>query len=219
MAIVIAMAGETDNRSFMTTFPARRLVAIATSTGGSIYLNDLLMKLPPEFDAGLVICHRAPQPLTRMIVQNLSVRYAKKIPFRVRFATDATVVSTGEILVAPLQNDLILQWVDGQWLARLVPPTGAGGPNLDRFLQSASNDQPASVLGVVLSGETTDGAEGLSTLRHAGGKTLSLKPDHWTATPQLPRYIFENRIAEKTADGTHLVRLILQLTSQLPSVP
>lgn len=83
------------------TLPAKKFIAIATSTGGSIYLHEIFHHLPADLPAAVLICHSAPQSLTKRIVQNMPGRYEKKLPLPISFGMEAEIILSSNIYLCP----------------------------------------------------------------------------------------------------------------------
>jgi two-component system CheB/CheR fusion protein len=94
-------------------------------------------------------------------------------------------VADGEILVADhvyvLPPDKFMELENNT--LRLIPRPLKGANNaIDHFLYSLAKDNNHESIGVVLSGEGSDGANGLKVLKEAGGTTIAQTPD--TASSQ-----------------------------------
>lgn len=202
--------------SALPPVPAKKILAIVSGTGGSIYLNDILTHLPADFSAAIVIAHQAPNAITRMIVSKLPERYAKKCPFPISFVPADNWVQASNIYVCPLDHNLSLEAQSGGLVFRLAQ--SPGGPSFDTFLQSLAQTAGNHCVALALSGDTLDGAAGLQHIKDAGGIPVAIKPDLWTASAALANHLISQRIATKAIETKKLANELSTLVNQIPPI-
>lgn len=146
----------------------RRLVAIASSTGGPQALLRILRAFPKGFPCGIAI------------VQHLSVGFAEGLVDWLRsecgigitLATDGARVEPGVAYVAPAEHHMqvsaggIIQLIDGE-------PVEGHKPSANVLLSSVAKVYGAGAIGVVLSGMGHDGAIGLQQIHSAQGVVVA----------------------------------------------
>lgn len=143
------------------------VIGIAASTGGPSALRRLLADLPPQLPPVLVVQHMASG-----FVTGFAAWLAQAISARVSVAVDGEPMTAGKIVIGPDDRHLV---VDAQRRIRLVdsPPVNGHRPSADILFTSLAERYGAGVLGIVLTGMGSDGAEGLGRIRRAGGTTLA----------------------------------------------
>jgi two-component system, chemotaxis family, protein-glutamate methylesterase/glutaminase len=149
----------------------RDLIVIGASAGGVEALTTLFKLLPEDLAASaLVVIHispgatgRLPQIIRR--VSNLQIKYAES----------GEMPENGKIFVAPPNNHLYVQ--DSKLLLSNAPRVNGVRPAIDVLFRSAAEAYGSRVIGIILSGMLSDGAEGLMAIKAAGGIAIVQDPD------------------------------------------
>ena len=147
------------------------LVAIASSTGGPPAIQAILTALPADLSAGIVISQHMPSGFTRSFAERLN----KLSPLVVSEAATGDRVEPGAVLIAPGGYHLIIKKDRTGLFAELAPrsPSDKYVPSADRMMISVAEACGPAVLGVVLTGMGSDGAEGARAIRQRRGKCLA----------------------------------------------
>lgn len=166
---------ESALRPAATTRPAsasgpsrRRVVAVATSTGGPGALQKLLSGLPPDFGAPIVVV----QHITPGFTAGLAAWLSSVCPVRVRVAEDGENLRPGTAYLAPDDRHL---GVSGRGTVTLHDSAPVGGfrPSGSFLFESVARAFGASAVAVILTGMGDDGVEGLRAVRRAGGLVVA----------------------------------------------
>jgi two-component system chemotaxis response regulator CheB len=182
------------------------LVAIASSTGGPPAIQAILMALPADLSAGIVISQHMPPGFTR----SFSERLNKLSPLVVSEAAAGDRVEPGRVLIAPGGYHLIIKKDLTDIVAELVPRSLSDKyiPSADRMMISAAEACGPAVLGIVLTGMGSDGAEGVRAIRQRRGMCLAESeqsavifgmPKEAIRTGAVDRVLPLNRMAEEIA--------------------
>ena len=93
----------------------------------------------------------------------------------VKEAHDGDLVAAGRVLVAPGDFHMLLQKADGvtRVSVRTGPRVHYQRPAVDVLFRSIAAICPSNVVGVLLTGMGSDGAEGLLEMRKAGAWTIA----------------------------------------------
>lgn len=147
------------------------LIVLGASKGGLKALQTLLAALPAGFPPAVVIVvHRQPSPEDRLthLLQKTSA-----VP--VHEAEDKMRILPGHIYLAPADYHLL---VDGGHLALSTDaPVHYARPSIDVLFGSAADAYGGGVIGVILTGASKDGAEGLARVKGRGGLTIVQDPE------------------------------------------
>jgi len=147
--------------------PAMDVVVVAASTGGPRALSEMMSRLPPHFDAAILVVQHMPNEF----VPTLADRLGQICPLAVTVARDGEAVLAGQVYLAPGDAQMRVRRI-----ARGIVIEIEGGDQLcgvrssaDHLFQSVASTFGRRAVGVVLSGMGRDGAEGLRAIRGAGG--------------------------------------------------
>ncbi len=150
---------------------AKRLVAIAASTGGPLALQRVLAGLPANLNAGVVIVLHIAAGFVRPLAERLDEMSAMAI----REAGDGEWIMPGVALIAPIGVHLAIVRRDERLMTRLETEQ-AGAlhcPSADVLFESIAACCASETCGVILTGMGNDGALGLRSIRRAGGYTIA----------------------------------------------
>ena len=151
---------------------AYELVVIGTSAGGLAAVSTMLSALPSGFPLPMAIVqHRSAAPLDG----DLPRMWQQHTPLPVREAEDKAPIVPGEIYIAPADYHLLVE-TRGQFALSTEAPVLWARPSIDVLFQSASDAYGDSLIGVILTGASADGSQGLQTIRARGGCVLVQEP-------------------------------------------
>jgi two-component system chemotaxis response regulator CheB len=159
---------------------ATRAVVIAASTGGPRALAAIVPRLSPALDAAVLVVQHMPPGFTRSFAHRLNGMSA----LRIEEAEAGEPVRHGRVYVAPggfhmtVTDACAREPGDRRRAPGPVieldssPPVWGVRPAADRLFHSAAAVFGASTVAVVLTGMGRDGADGMRSIREAGGRAL-----------------------------------------------
>jgi two-component system chemotaxis response regulator CheB len=163
------------------------LVAIGASTGGVEALRTVCAGLPSDLAAAVfLVLHVDSHP---SILPRIVSRSAQ-LP--ADHALHGEPVVAGRIYVAPPDHHMTVQ--EGRVMLWRGPKEHHARPAVDPLFRSIAS-QGAGALGIVLTGDLSDGTQGLLAIRQAGGRTLVQNPDEAVA-PGMPHHALLHGAAE-----------------------
>ena len=148
------------------------IVLVGTSTGGPPALESLLLPLPASFAWPIVIAQHMPASFTGPLARRLDGICAIRVTEVVR----PTALQPGCAYVARGDADLIISRRPVGLVAMAAPARAdyPWHPSTDRLVRSAMEHLPPSqLIGVLMTGMGSDGAEAMALLRAKGGKTIA----------------------------------------------
>jgi two-component system chemotaxis response regulator CheB len=139
------------------------LIAIGTSTGGPVALQNVLTQLPQSFPAPIVLIQHMPATFTQAFAERLN----GLCKIRVKEAVDGDTLFPGVALLAPGGKQLMIS-KGGR--IKILPGDERLNykPCVDVTFASAANAYPNQTLGIVLTGMGADGCEGARILKQQG---------------------------------------------------
>ncbi len=143
------------------------VVGVGASAGGLEAFSELLNALPADTGLGFVLVQHL-DPRRESILVNL---LALKTLMPVTHVEDGMPVSPDHIYVAPPNTEVRIE----NRVLRLVPrPKGIEQHRpIDSFFASLAADMHNRAIGVVLSGNASDGTLGLKAIKDEGGITMA----------------------------------------------
>lgn len=145
------------------------LILLGTSTGGPPALQQVIPALPEGFPVPVVVLQHMPPGYTKALAERLD----KLSAVAVREAEEGDRLLPGQVLVAPSGRQLTFrQGPQGPTvhLVDEIPFQSYYSPSIDFTFQEAARMFHARVLGVVMTGMGSDGTQGLTAIKEAGGR-------------------------------------------------
>jgi two-component system CheB/CheR fusion protein len=144
------------------------VVAVASSAGDLEAISELLSALPAECGAAFIIVQHLDSGRERLLFETLSERTILPV---IR-AQDGVVAEQHHVYVMTANTTLTM--TGGR--IRVTPKAGGLHHPGDILFTSLAEERGDSAIGVVLSGEGSDGAFGIQAIKQGGGATLAQYP-------------------------------------------
>src|SRR3954466_8185919 len=143
------------------------VLVIGSSTGGPEALAQVLPKLPANLPVPILLVQHMPPVFTRQFAQRLD----RLSPLRVVEAADGSPLVPGTLHPAPGDHHLVVRPTAQGPRTGLNqgPPENFCRPAVDPLFRSAVTAYDGAVLALVLTGMGSDGRNGASEIRAAGG--------------------------------------------------
>jgi two-component system chemotaxis response regulator CheB len=144
---------------------------IGTSAGGIEVLSMLLPALPADCRAAFLIVVHIPRERPSLLPEV----FAERCALPVKEAEDKEPVERGTVYFAPPDYHLLVD--QGPVLALSSDePVHFSRPSIDVLFESAADIYGERLLGMILTGASEDGANGLAAVRGARGHTIVQDP-------------------------------------------
>ncbi len=156
------------------------VVAIGASAGGPAALQILVAQLPADLPIAIVVVNHLGPEGPDLLAHILA--HDAKVP--VITACERTPVLPGVVYVAPRGYHLMIER-DRRFALSVDQKVRFSRPSIDVLFMSAAETYGAELVGVVLTGASADGAEGLRAIRRNGGRAFVQAPEE-AETPTMP---------------------------------
>lgn len=146
-------------------------VVIGASMGAIEALSIILPALPCDYPLPVLIVVHVPRH-KKSVMADL---FSERCPIRVKEAEDKEPLQPSTVYFAPsdyhllVENDLTLSLSSDE-------PVHFSRPSIDVLFQTAADAFGDRLTGVILTGSSSDGAEGLRAVLDAGGRAIVQNP-------------------------------------------
>ncbi len=195
-----------------TSRRARRLVVVATSTGGPRALDILLSGLPTNLGAGVVVV----QHMLNGFTTTLAERLDRLSPLPVREVAAGTKLVNGLVLVAPGDRHVLVN-ATGRVTLDGSPRVSGLRPAADVTLVAAAPVWGRHLLTVVLTGMGRDGTVGAQATRDHGGFVLA-QDEATSVLYGMPRAVAEAGLADRILPLDELAGAIIEWAATVDAV-
>ena len=171
IGMIAKIVGSSDTRR--PTRPAAaggppKLVVVGASTGGPKAISDLLLPLPHDWNAAVLVVQHVDVAFSQGLAKWLSDRTGRAV----RVAEHGQHPAAGDVLLAGTNDHLVLS--KSRTLEyREEPREVFFRPSVDVFFESVADHWPQPGIAILLTGMGRDGARGLLKLRSRGWHTLA----------------------------------------------
>jgi two-component system, chemotaxis family, protein-glutamate methylesterase/glutaminase len=150
--------------------PAVTAVAIAASTGGPKALSEVVTYLPDSFEPAILVVQHMPSEFLFSLATRLT--QIGRVPVKV--AAQNEPILGGRMYLAPGNRHMTVATRNGVPILRIEDGPAICGvrPSADPLFSSAADVFGDRLVGVVLTGMGHDGADGLRSVRSAGGGAI-----------------------------------------------
>lgn len=149
----------------------KKLIAIGTSTGGPRALQDVIPFIPKDIDAGILIVQHMPPGFTKSLADRLD----SMSQVRVKEAEDGDIINAGVAYLAPGDSHIKVSKQGGQFVIKLDNGDRVSGhkPSVDALMYSIAELNDRNIIGVIMTGMGSDGAEGLKKVKANRGYIIA----------------------------------------------
>ncbi len=170
------------------------LVAIGTSTGGPLALQNVLVDLPANFSKPIVMIQHMPATFTPAFAKRLD----QLCKISVKEAEDGDQLKPGLALLAPGGKQMLIEGRAGSAVVRIIEsePSLTYKPSVDITFRSVNKVFPAKTLAIVLTGMGADGREGARILK-AQGSEIWAQDEESCVVYGMPAAIVEAGLADQ----------------------
>jgi len=148
-----------------------RAVVIGASAGALEALSAILPQLPAGYPLPIFVVVHLPADKKSVLAELLAAKCALKV----QEAEDKDAIRPGHVYVAPPDYHLLIEEGDALSLSD-DEPVLFSRPSIDVLFESAAEVYGPRLIGVVLSGANSDGADGAKAIASTGGVVVVQNP-------------------------------------------
>jgi two-component system chemotaxis response regulator CheB len=156
---------------------APQAIVIGCSAGGLTALETLFSALLPNLEQAIVVCCHTGSSTVELMCELL----AQHATLPVIEASERASLEAGVIQVAPSGYHLLVE-TSRRFALSVDERVSYARPSIDVLFESAAEAYREALIGVVLTGANSDGAEGLAWVRRNGGLAIVQDPADAEAT-------------------------------------
>jgi len=183
----------------------RKVVVVASSTGGPGALHQVVPLLPENLPAAVVLVQHMPPGFTK----SLAARLDELSMISVVEASPGSRLAAGQAMVAPGGYHLVF---DQGGIARLSTEPAVLGlrPAADITMSSIVRLYGKAVVGAVLTGMGSDGTSGAMAIKAAGGHVVA-QDEETSVVYGMPRCVVEAQVADYVVPLPKIAETITKL--------
>ena len=183
------------------------IIAIGSSTGGTIALRDVLSPLPADMP-GIVIVQHMPKAFTASFAESLN----NECLLNVCEAKEGEKVERGKVLISPGDQHMMLKLVGKDYTVTLNSGelVNRHRPSVDVLFRSVANLVGKKSTGVILTGMGDDGAAGMLEMHNAGSLTLA-QDEESCVVYGMPRKAVEFGAVDEVKNLEGIVKRLIEL--------
>lgn len=161
---------EVKNKIGVNFTTTHKVIAIGSSTGGTIALEKVLTELPVDMP-GIVAVQHMPEGFTASFAKRLN----DICVLEVKEAKDGDMVVSGRVLIAPGNKHMLVERSGGNYIVRIKdgPMEHFQRPAVDPLFRSVAKNVGKNAIGVILTGMGADGAKGMLDMKNCGSYNIA----------------------------------------------
>ena len=177
-------------------------IIIGGSAGSFKIISRVIVSLPADFPIPLIVCVHRLRNVKAGIISALSNNSSIKItePF------DKDPIEPGTVYIAPANYHLLIE--QGNFFSLATSkPINHSRPSIDIAMKSAASAYSKRVLGILVSGANSDGAEGMIAIHQAGGTTIVQDPEE-AEIPSMPEAALDSYKPDYVYNTDKIIKFI-----------
>jgi len=187
---------------------AFEIVVVGASSGGLKALQVFLGGLGSEFRVPIVIVQHRGNDSDPGLCDFL----AQHTTLTTREPDDKEPIREGHVYLAPSDYHLLI--TDRGFALSIDPPIAFARPSIDLLFESAAEEYGNRAIGVILTGNNSDGARGLATIKAHGGLAIVEDPRE-AAFSEMPKAALAKCNVDWIVPLENISSLLEQLTGSM----
>ncbi|WP_077211540.1 protein-glutamate methylesterase/protein-glutamine glutaminase [Bacillus dakarensis] len=188
---------------------AKKIVCIGTSTGGPRALQQVIGKLPKDFNAPVLVVQHMPAGFTKSLANRLN----SISDVNVKEAVDGETVNKGTVYIAPGGMHLKIKELGTNLTIQLdatTPPRNGHRPSVDVMFESISRLRDYQKIAVIMTGMGMDGTKGLQELKKCGPVTAIAESQETSIVYGMPKAAVATKLVDEVQNVENIAETILK---------
>lgn len=203
---------QTTPRPSRITAPCTRqieIVGIGVSTGGPNALNEVIPKLPANFNLPILLVQHMPPVFTTQLANRLN----EKSKVKVVEAQKGMKIEPGTVYLAPGDYHMEVAVSGTERIINLNqnPPENSCRPSVDVLFRSIAQIYGGRSLSVIMTGMGQDGFKGIQELK-AKGSTVIAQNQETCVVWGMPKFVVEAGLADRVCPLNEIASAIVEMT-------
>lgn len=183
-------------------------IVMGVSAGGLATLSAILRGLPDRYPLPVIIIQHRSKEERNLLEEVLQSRCT--IP--IRQAEEKERIAAGAVYFAPPDYHLLIG-EDRRFVLTYDEPVHFSRPSIDLLFETAAEAYEDKLVGIILTGASKDGAEGIHAISHAGGYTIAQDPKE-APYPLMPRAAIATGSVRSILTSDEIGRFLLKIGQQ-----
>jgi two-component system, chemotaxis family, protein-glutamate methylesterase/glutaminase len=188
-------------------------IVLGASAGGMTLVRDLISALPADLSMPLIVVQHLAQSHDGSWIEYL----AQRSNVAVKEADEKEVIVPGTVYLAPANYHLLVE-PDRTFTLTVDQRVNYARPSIDVLFETAAEAYRERLVGVILTGANSDGAQGLLRVKECGGLTVVQDP-RTAEVSSMPMAAIRIAEPEHVLDPSHISQLFITLHQQRIRIP
>ncbi len=204
----VVSAADSSNKYAVSSVKGRKIVAIASSTGGPRALQDVIPLMPADLPCPVVLVQHMPKGFT----QSLAERLNELSPIAVSEAKEGELLKNGHVYIAAGGAHMnILTKPAGYVIHYTDEPSREGvKPCANYMYESLIDSKYDEIVCVVLTGMGADGTEGIVNLSHKKKVHVIAQNEATCTVYGMPKSIANSGLVNEVVPLTQITEQIIK---------
>lgn len=206
---ITAQATPRPSRIAATRTGQIEIVGIGVSTGGPNALNEVIPKLPANFNLPVLLVQHMPPVFTTQLANRLN----EKSKVKVVEAQEGMKIEPGTVYLAPgdYHMEITVNGTERIISLNQKPPENSCRPAVDVLFRSISQVYGGRSLAVIMTGMGQDGFKGIQELK-AKGAAIIAQNQETCVVWGMPKFVVESGLADRICPLNEIASAIVEMT-------
>jgi two-component system chemotaxis response regulator CheB len=156
----------------LTEMQKYKAVVIGSSAGGLFALGAILEKLPANYPLAVIVVQHRSRDANVLFEEMLQ----QKCKIKVKQADEKEKIAPGTVYIAPPNYHLLVE-LNETFSLSAGETVKYSRPSIDILFETAAEAFGSNLIGIIMTGSNSDGANGLQAISRFGGITIAQDPE------------------------------------------